>query len=102
MRPDDRRQAAEYRLSMFEAWDMLAGRIHPESGGKEEYLDVIGVNYYDRNQCWNFRPPDLKENDLTRVFWATANAVLVPDAMASVSFRERIRISRAWAHVTCT
>ena len=39
---------------MFEAWDMLSGRVQPELGGDERYLDVIGVNYYDRNQWWNF------------------------------------------------
>jgi hypothetical protein len=39
---------------MFEAWDMLSGRTHPELGGRREYLDVIGVNYYERNQWWNF------------------------------------------------
>ena len=57
-RPDDVRQAAEYRSSMFEAWDMLSGRAQPELGGKESYLDVIGVNYYDRNQWWNSRQND--------------------------------------------
>jgi beta-glucosidase/6-phospho-beta-glucosidase/beta-galactosidase len=53
-RPDDMRQAAEYRSAMFEAWDMLSGRAQPELGGQERYLDVIGINYYDRNQWWNF------------------------------------------------
>jgi hypothetical protein len=52
-RPDDVLQAEQYRLSMFEAWDMLAGRAQPELGGDESYLDIIGVNYYDRNQWWN-------------------------------------------------
>jgi hypothetical protein len=52
--PDDVRQAEEYRSSMFEAWDMIAGRAQPELGGNESYLDVIGVNYYDRNQWWNY------------------------------------------------
>jgi hypothetical protein len=52
-RPDDVVQAAEYRSAMFEAWDMLSGRAQPELGGKESYLDVIGINYYDRNQWWN-------------------------------------------------
>jgi beta-glucosidase/6-phospho-beta-glucosidase/beta-galactosidase len=52
-RPEDVRQAEAYRTSMFEAWDMLAGRIHPELGGSEKFLDVIGINYYDRNQWWN-------------------------------------------------
>jgi beta-glucosidase/6-phospho-beta-glucosidase/beta-galactosidase len=48
------RQAPEYRSSMFEAWDMLSGRGQPELGGKESYLDIIGINYYDRNQWWNY------------------------------------------------
>jgi len=52
--PRDVRQAAEYRSSMFEAWDMIAGRAQPELGGAESFLDVIGINYYDRNQWWNF------------------------------------------------
>lgn len=52
-RPNDVLAAAEYRSSMFEAWDMLAGRAQPELGGNPLYLDVIGVNYYDRNQWWN-------------------------------------------------
>ena len=56
-RPDvagDVESAEAYRRSMFEAWDMLLGRAQPELGGKEEYVDVIGVNFYDRNEWWNF------------------------------------------------
>jgi beta-glucosidase/6-phospho-beta-glucosidase/beta-galactosidase len=53
-RPDDVKQAAEYRSAMFESWDMLSGRVQPELGGHESYLDIIGINYYDRNQWWNF------------------------------------------------
>jgi beta-glucosidase/6-phospho-beta-glucosidase/beta-galactosidase len=52
-RPADVHEAEAYRTSMFEAWDMLAGRLHPELGGNEAYLDVIGVNYYERNQWRN-------------------------------------------------
>jgi hypothetical protein len=47
-------RAAEYRSAMFEAWDMITGRVHPTLGGSEDCIDVIGVNYYDRNQWWNF------------------------------------------------
>ena len=44
-------KAAEaYRLSQYEAWDMLGGRLKPELGGAEKYLDIIGINYYDHNQ----------------------------------------------------
>jgi beta-glucosidase/6-phospho-beta-glucosidase/beta-galactosidase len=53
-RPDDVKQAAEYRMSMFEAWDMMSGSAQPELGGHQSYLDVIGINYYDRNQWWNY------------------------------------------------
>jgi len=53
-RPDDVIQAEQYRSAMFEAWDMLAGRAHPDLGGDESCLGIIGVNYYDRNQWWNY------------------------------------------------
>jgi beta-glucosidase/6-phospho-beta-glucosidase/beta-galactosidase len=44
-------KAAEaYRLSQYEAWDMLGGRMKPELGGAEKYLDIVGINYYVHNQ----------------------------------------------------
>ena len=49
-RPRQRAQAESYRLSQYQAWDMLAGRIRPELGGNEKYLDILGVNYYPTNQ----------------------------------------------------
>jgi hypothetical protein len=45
-----RRDAENYRLSQFEAWDMLSGRVKPHLGGAEKYLDIIGGNYYVHNQ----------------------------------------------------
>jgi beta-glucosidase/6-phospho-beta-glucosidase/beta-galactosidase len=33
---------------VFESWDMLSGRAHPELGGSPAHLDVVGINYY-----WN-------------------------------------------------
>jgi len=53
-KPGDMESAEAYRLSMFEAWDMLTGRLHPELGGNPGGFDVIGINYYDRNQWWNY------------------------------------------------
>ena len=38
------------RNSQFEAWDMLAGRAAPELGGAEEYLDIVGANFYAANE----------------------------------------------------
>lgn len=42
--------AAAQRNSQFEAWDMLSGRAAPELGGADEYLDIIGVNFYAANE----------------------------------------------------
>jgi hypothetical protein len=36
--------------AVFEAWDMIAGRLLPELGGSRAHLDIIGVNYYWTNQ----------------------------------------------------
>ena len=52
-RSDDRRHVAaarEYTAAQFEALDLLSGRSRPELGGRPEYLDVIGLNYYLHNQ----------------------------------------------------
>ena len=49
-RPEEFEVAEYYRLLMFQAWDMLAGRRRPDLGGDEKYLDIIGANYYPNNQ----------------------------------------------------
>lgn len=49
-RLEERQAVEEYRLAQYQAWDLIAGRIYPELGGQEHYLDTIGVNYYAHNQ----------------------------------------------------
>jgi beta-glucosidase/6-phospho-beta-glucosidase/beta-galactosidase len=49
-----RKGAETYRLAQYEAWDMLSGRLKPELGGADKYLDIIGGNYYVHNQ-WIFK-----------------------------------------------
>ena len=49
-RPEDVERAELYRTAQFEAYDMIAGRLQPELGGRESLLDIIGVNYYNYNQ----------------------------------------------------
>ena len=49
-RPEDKPDAEAYRLSQFQSWDMLSGRMRPELGGHGKYLDIIGVNFYPHNQ----------------------------------------------------
>jgi hypothetical protein len=51
--PGDQAAAEAYRLSMFEVWDMLSGLRDPELGGNPDVLQLIGVNFYDRNQWMN-------------------------------------------------
>ena len=53
--------------AVFEAWDMIAGRLHPELGGSPEHLGVVGVNYYWTNQ-WLLGPGGgaLEESDPRR------------------------------------
>jgi len=56
--PEEADAAEGYRQSQFQAWDMLSGRICPELGGRPEYLDLLGVNYYSNNQ-WIHQDPHL-------------------------------------------
>lgn len=49
-RADAQAEAERYRLAQFQAWDMLAGLQWPGLGGRPEYLDIVGVNYYPNNQ----------------------------------------------------
>lgn len=52
-RADDVDAAEAYRQSQFEAWDLLTGRRWPGLGGREEYLDIIGANFYPQNQWYH-------------------------------------------------
>ncbi len=54
-------RARSYSESQFEAWDMIAGHSAPELGGKPEYLDILGANFYSTNE-WNV-------NDGKRILW---------------------------------
>jgi beta-glucosidase/6-phospho-beta-glucosidase/beta-galactosidase len=58
-RPRERRQAEAYRNAQFEGWDMLAGFMAPELGGRPEYVDIVGVNYYSDNQ-WMLGGPTVE------------------------------------------
>ncbi|MBO1075222.1 beta-glucosidase [Roseomonas marmotae] len=50
--PRQQRAAAGYRLSQYEALDLLSGRQEPELGGRADYLDILGVNFYPHNQWY--------------------------------------------------
>ena len=66
-RPDVGGRAAGQNASQWEAWDLITGRAEPELGGRERYLDILGVNFYHDNQWevpggrkihWHVKPRD--------------------------------------------
>jgi beta-glucosidase/6-phospho-beta-glucosidase/beta-galactosidase len=81
-RPDDVASAEAFRLSMFEAWDMLSGRLHPELGGNVNGFDIIGINYYDRNQWRNYgetlRPSDPDYRPFHQILLEVWNRYRIP------------------------
>ncbi len=58
-RPEDKPDAEAYRLSQYQSWDMISGRLCPELGGHEKYLDLIGANFYPHNQ-WFYNLKDYR------------------------------------------
>jgi hypothetical protein len=61
--PGDEVEAEAYRQAQFQAWDMLSGRMNPELGGKPAYLDILGLNFYDRNEWVHNEETFLRRRD---------------------------------------
>ena len=51
----ERQRAAEFHDNQFQSVDMLAGRLCPELGGRPEFVDILGFNFYYDNQ-WELDP----------------------------------------------
>jgi glycosyltransferase involved in cell wall biosynthesis len=49
-RPWEDGVAKGHHQSQFQGWDLISGRMWPQIGGEERYLDIVGVNYYFNNQ----------------------------------------------------
>lgn len=47
---EEKRYAADIHELQFQVLEMLSGRLCPELGGKPEYLDLLGFNFYYNNQ----------------------------------------------------
>ncbi|MGI8741436.1 MAG: beta-glucosidase [Bryobacteraceae bacterium] len=62
LRPQDKAAAEGYRLSQFQALDMLTGKISPQLHGRRDYGEIIGVNYYSNNQ-WIDHGRTLQQGD---------------------------------------
>jgi beta-glucosidase/6-phospho-beta-glucosidase/beta-galactosidase len=52
-RPHDIAAAEAFHQAQYQAWDMLCGTLWPQLGGQMKYLDILGINYYPKNQ-WIF------------------------------------------------
>lgn len=50
---DDPEHIRSLNGHQFQAMDIIAGRMCPELGGSEEYLDILGFNYYWSSQWEN-------------------------------------------------
>ena len=48
--PDEAPNARAYAEAQYEACDLLTGAKEPELGGRPEYLDIVGWNYYHSSQ----------------------------------------------------
>lgn len=64
--PESAANTINHNAGQFEAWDMIAGRRDPELGGAPEFLDVIGVNFYDRNQWMDLGETLTRDHPLYR------------------------------------
>ena len=58
--PEEIPAAEAYRLTQYQAWDMLCGRLCPELGGESRFLDIVGVNFYPHNQ-WIYNLKNLRQ-----------------------------------------
>lgn len=50
---DDPLHIGNLNEHQFQAMDIIAGRMCPELGGREEFLDILGFNYYWNSQWEN-------------------------------------------------
>ena len=67
-RPWEAPHAEGHRQAQFQGWDMIAGRIWPQLGGRPGLLDVIGVNYYHNNQWIHGGPTIDRHHPLHKPF----------------------------------
>jgi beta-glucosidase/6-phospho-beta-glucosidase/beta-galactosidase len=53
----DASQLFDLNRQQYQAMDIISGRMCPELGGREEYLDILGFNYYWNCQWKAFGEP---------------------------------------------
>lgn len=74
-RPDLADEAKWFNeVAVFESFDMIAGRLHPELGGSRRHLDIVGVNYYWTNQ-WEHTKPGIPLSEDDERLWSVGDLV---------------------------
>ena len=68
-RPADAPHAEGQRQAQYQGWDLIAGRIWPQIGGRPDLLDIVGVNYYHNNQWIHGGPPIDRQHPLHKPFY---------------------------------
>ena len=53
-----KKEITQINDGQFQAMEIITGRMYPELGGKPEYMDIAGFNYYYNNQ-WEHCGPTL-------------------------------------------
>lgn len=98
------RAAEAYRLSQYEAWDMLAGWQKPELGGDAKYLDIIGGNYYVHNQWIHgagfIEPEDPRYKPLSEIIKELHARYQRPFFVAETGIENELRPK--WFRYVCT
>ncbi len=78
----------------YQAMDILCGRLAPELGGRPEYLDISGLNYYYNNQWisgtaqflfWANNPPDPRWRPLRSLLTEAYDRYKRPIALTETS-----------------
>ncbi|WP_229213758.1 amine oxidase [Dyadobacter psychrotolerans] len=87
-------KAREEHLVQYQSVDMLCGNICPELGGKPEYLDILGFNYYYNNQWvsgshaymgWNDRVMDPRWRSLSELMTEAHERYNLPVVLTETS-----------------
>jgi len=87
-------KAAVQHEHQFQVTDILCGRMCPELGGRPEYVDMIGVNYYYNNQwvydsfnflIWKGNPPDIRWKRLASLVSEVYNRYKKPVVITETS-----------------
>jgi hypothetical protein len=100
---EERLAADEMRLGQFEACDLLLGLKEPELGGRLDFIDAIGLNFYPDNQWYlessaiplghhDYRP---LSDMLVEVSRRYAKPLFIAETGAEGSARP------AWLHYVC-